>query len=47
MTENNVHLEESIANYKRFKCGGLPSAKKFSEVGCQYNIMSVSGNEVV
>ena len=30
LTENNVHREESIANYKGFKCGGLPSAKKFS-----------------
>ena len=46
MTENNVYQEECIANYKGFKLGGLPSAKKFSEVGCRYNIMATSGNEI-
>ena len=41
LNENNVYPEESIANYKEFKCGRLLSAKKFNEVGCQ----SVSRNK--
>ena len=39
LTEKYVYPEESIVNYKGFKCGGFPSARSSS---CQYNLIQNS-----